>query len=82
MCCSAITNDRDDSSSNAGNKNGNNNSDNGPPDVSRHQNLGLLPTQCGSIENDRIFGGNKTRLYEMPWMVLIAYDSGKRSYRL
>ncbi|XP_014372110.2 CLIP domain-containing serine protease 2 [Papilio machaon] len=77
VCCSAITNDRDDSSGNAGNKNGNNKYNDSPSDVSRHQNLGLLPTQCGSIESDRIFGGNKTRLFEMPWMVLIAYDSAR-----
>ncbi|PZC75016.1 hypothetical protein B5X24_HaOG206841 [Helicoverpa armigera] len=48
---------------------------NGPVNVDSHPNLGLLPTKCGNIESDRIWGGNRTRLYEMPWMVLLSYDS-------
>ncbi|OWR50265.1 seminal fluid protein CSSFP032 [Danaus plexippus plexippus] len=45
------------------------------PDIRYHPKLNLLPTNCGVIENDRIFGGNRTRLFEMPWMVLLSYDS-------
>lgn len=47
----------------------------GAPDVQNHPNLKLLPSDCGVYDSDRLFGGNKTRLYEMPWMVLLAYDS-------
>ncbi|KAI8425106.1 hypothetical protein MSG28_006961 [Choristoneura fumiferana] len=47
------------------------------PDVSRHQNLRLLPTNCGPIEDNKIFGGNRTGLFEMPWMVLLSYNSGR-----
>ncbi|KAH9636615.1 hypothetical protein HF086_003433 [Spodoptera exigua] len=50
---------------------------NGPIFVDGHPNLRLLPLQCGNIESDRIWGGNRTRLFEMPWMVLLSYDSGK-----
>ncbi|CAH0594200.1 unnamed protein product [Chrysodeixis includens] len=49
----------------------------GPVSVENHPNLGLLPIQCGNIESDRIWGGNRTRLYEMPWMVLLSYNSGR-----
>lgn len=49
----------------------------GPPNIEGHQNIGLLPKQCGSIDSDRIWGGNRTRLYEMPWMVLLSYDSAR-----
>lgn len=47
------------------------------PDVSQHRNLGLLPSNCGPIEDNKIVGGNRTRLFEMPWMVLLSYNSGK-----
>ncbi|KAG7297997.1 hypothetical protein JYU34_018756 [Plutella xylostella] len=47
----------------------------GPPDVSGHRNLKLLPEHCGEIDEDRIIGGNRTHLFEMPWMVLLSYDS-------
>ncbi|GBP04042.1 CLIP domain-containing serine protease 2 [Eumeta japonica] len=50
-------------------------SDNSPPDVSQHNNLRKLPRNCGATEEERIWGGNRTGLFEMPWMVLIAYDS-------
>lgn len=49
----------------------------GPVSVENHPNLDLLPINCGNIESDRIWGGNRTRLYEMPWMVLLSYNSGK-----
>lgn len=48
-----------------------------PPDISRHRNLRLLPKNCGILEDNRILGGNKTALFEMPWMVLISYDSAR-----
>ncbi|XP_037294219.1 serine protease grass-like [Manduca sexta] len=47
--------------------------------TANHRNIGLLPTDCGSIESDRIIGGNRTRLFEMPWMVLLSYQSGRRT---
>lgn len=48
----------------------------GPPDIETNPKLALLPKKCGTIEDDRIWGGNRTRLYEMPWMALLSYDSG------
>ncbi|XP_050675346.1 CLIP domain-containing serine protease HP8-like isoform X2 [Leptidea sinapis] len=55
----------------------NDNSEQIPEDVSRHPNRHLLEKNCGTIESDRIFGGNRTRLFEMPWMVLLSYESGR-----
>ncbi|XP_063387148.1 phenoloxidase-activating factor 3-like [Cydia fagiglandana] len=46
-------------------------------DVRNHRNFRLLPTDCGVIEDDKIWGGNRTRLFEMPWMVLISYNSAR-----
>ncbi|KAG8236448.1 hypothetical protein J437_LFUL016744 [Ladona fulva] len=44
-------------------------------DVSQHRNLNLLPLGlCGPIADNRIFGGNRTKLNEMPWMALVAYS--------
>lgn len=47
------------------------------PDIRQNPNLSLLSSNCGTIESDRIFGGNRTRLFEMPWMVLLSYDSDR-----
>ncbi|XP_068619449.1 CLIP domain-containing serine protease HP8-like [Battus philenor] len=78
VCCSSSCSGGGDANASDENKNGMNEFVNrGLPDVRRHHNIKLLPTQCGAIESDRIFGGNKTRLFEMPWMVLIAYDSAR-----
>ncbi|XP_045776646.1 CLIP domain-containing serine protease 2-like [Maniola jurtina] len=44
-----------------------------------HRNLRLLPTYgdgnnaCGEIDGSRIFGGKVSKLYEFPWMTLIAF---------
>lgn len=48
-----------------------------PPDVSTHRNLNLLPDNCGlPFNNNRITGGNKTELFEFPWMALLSYQIG------
>lgn len=48
------------------------------PDIRGHRNLDILPRNCGQFTDDfRIWGGNRTFLFEMPWMVLIAYNSRK-----
>ncbi|XP_046746133.1 melanization protease 1-like isoform X2 [Diprion similis] len=50
-----------------------------PPDVTNHPNLRLLDNvRCGPIIEPKIVGGNKTTVFEFPWMALIAYDVGKR----
>ncbi|KAJ0173667.1 hypothetical protein K1T71_010816 [Dendrolimus kikuchii] len=54
----------------------------GPPDISQHPNLKLLPTKCGAIDDDRIWGGDRTQLFEMPWMVLLSYDDAVLGPRL
>ncbi|KAG6464631.1 hypothetical protein O3G_MSEX014634 [Manduca sexta] len=45
-------------------------------DIQNHPNIGLLPRACGMIsDRDRIVGGNRTDLFEMPWMVVLMYQS-------
>ncbi|CAH0551215.1 unnamed protein product [Brassicogethes aeneus] len=47
-----------------------------PPDVSRHKNFNLLPQNCGYLDSsNRIVKGNKTGLFEFPWMALISYQT-------
>ena len=50
------------------------------PDVSNHPNLRLLPLNiCGPYTDDnKVFHGKKTSLFEYPWMALIGYNLGKR----
>ncbi|XP_041969718.1 CLIP domain-containing serine protease 2-like isoform X2 [Aricia agestis] len=59
----------------------NTNKNKNPPsygdDISNHRNFNLLPKNCGPIEDDRVYGGERTSLFEMPWMVLLAYDSAR-----
>lgn len=69
-------NKNDDDTNKSGDKINSNNNE-APPDVRRHRNFRLLPTDCGMIESDRIWGGNRTHLFEMPWMVLISYESAR-----
>ncbi|XP_072929941.1 CLIP domain-containing serine protease HP8-like [Epargyreus clarus] len=57
------------------NQNINNNNNNINVQTNRHPNIDILPKDCGVIESDRLFGGNRTKLFEMPWMVLVAYNS-------
>ncbi|KAJ8713978.1 hypothetical protein PYW08_007598 [Mythimna loreyi] len=52
---------------------------NEPIGVETHPNLGLLPIQCGNIDSDRLIGGTRTQLFEMPWMVLLSYESARGS---
>lgn len=48
------------------------------PDVKNHRNLNLLPLdKCGlESEEDKIIGGNRTGVFEFPWMALISYQTG------
>ncbi|XP_031327653.1 CLIP domain-containing serine protease 14D-like isoform X1 [Photinus pyralis] len=44
--------------------------------VVQHRNIDLLPENCGELPGgNRIIGGNKTTLFEFPWMALLAYRS-------
>lgn len=46
--------------------------------VDAHKNLKLLPLDsCGGNTDDRIINGNKTGIFEFPWMVLISYQTSK-----
>lgn len=50
-----------------------------PPDVTNHPNLPLLDHNlCGPVSQEKIFGGNRTRIFDFPWMVLLAYNTGKQ----
>ncbi|XP_064212035.1 uncharacterized protein LOC661559 [Tribolium castaneum] len=50
----------------------------GPPNVSRHKNIDLLPKNCGYFDTDnKIVNGNKTGLFEFPWMALLSYRTGR-----
>lgn len=53
-----------------------------PPDVSRHKNLRLLPLDACGVANsdDKIVNGNKTGVFEFPWMALISYYIGSKFY--
>lgn len=35
------------------------------------------PGQCGNVLSNRIYGGNRTKIDEFPWMALIEYTKGK-----
>lgn len=49
------------------------------PDVTNHRNLKLLPDDCGMLPGrNRIIGGNKTSLFEFPWMALLSYETGNK----
>lgn len=49
----------------------------GPPDVTNHPNLKLLNNNiCGPITEQKIYGGNKTGVFDFPWMALLAYNTG------
>lgn len=49
-----------------------------PPDVTQHPNLRLLNHQaCGPEVTQRILGGNRTGVFDYPWMALIGYDVGR-----
>lgn len=49
-----------------------------PPDVTNHANLRLLNHQsCGPITQQKVIGGNKTGVFDYPWMALLAYDVGR-----
>ncbi|XP_023936360.2 phenoloxidase-activating factor 3 [Bicyclus anynana] len=44
--------------------------------IENHRNVGLLPLHsCGDIDGARITGGEFAKLYEYPWMTLIAYNT-------
>ncbi|XP_063907843.1 serine protease grass-like [Zophobas morio] len=44
------------------------------PDVSTHRNFRLLPKNCGHFDADnKIVNGEKTGLFEFPWMALLSY---------
>ncbi|XP_012527985.1 melanization protease 1 [Monomorium pharaonis] len=46
-----------------------------PPDVTNHPNLRLLDHQaCGPITRPKVVNGNKTAIFEYPWMALITYQ--------
>ncbi|KAG4079962.1 hypothetical protein HA402_006274 [Bradysia odoriphaga] len=48
-----------------------------PDDASDHPNLNLLPlTNCGDILEQKLSNGNKTDLFEFPWMALLRYENG------
>jgi hypothetical protein len=72
VCCPAgpisFANDQDNSLS----------AESGFPDVSRHRNIELLPRNCGNAdESNKIVNGNKTSLFEFPWMALLSYRTSK-----
>lgn len=48
-----------------------------PPNVEKHENLKLLPQDCGPVGITRnIINGKKTDILEFPWMALISFQSG------
>lgn len=54
-----------------------------PPDVSSHPNLRLLPLNiCGPVSANKIVNGNRTVLFQYPWMALIRYNKGNLYHTL
>lgn len=50
----------------------------GPPDVSAHKNLNLLPQDCGYLDlGDKIRNGINASLNEFPWMALLNYKTSE-----
>lgn len=50
------------------------------PDVTGHKHLRLLDHQlCGHINQPKIVGGNKTGVFDYPWMALLAYRIGSKT---
>ncbi|KAF7399196.1 hypothetical protein HZH68_007788 [Vespula germanica] len=48
------------------------------PDVSNHPNLRILNHDiCGPLTKSKIIGGNKTGVFDYPWMALLAYSTGR-----
>lgn len=47
--------------------------------VDRHPNLKLLDHKlCGYVAPElKIYGGSETKVFEFPWMALLAFDSGQ-----
>ncbi|KAJ8933243.1 hypothetical protein NQ314_014139, partial [Rhamnusium bicolor] len=47
-----------------------------PPDVTSHNNFGLLPKNCGYLPlDDKIINGENAMLNEFPWMALLSYST-------
>lgn len=40
------------------------------------------PGECGNVISNRIYGGNKTKIDEYPWMALLEYHKGIRTENL
>lgn len=53
-----------------------------PPDISNHQNIDLLPKRCGNGDEDKLIGGNRTGIFEFPWMALLSYRTRKDQLKL
>lgn len=48
-----------------------------PPDVLNHENIKLLPEECGVIETgSKIRGGTDANLREFSWMAILGYRTG------
>ncbi|CAH2216406.1 jg25931, partial [Pararge aegeria aegeria] len=43
--------------------------------IETHPNVRLLPSKCGTVDGIKIFNGKIAKLYELPWMALIAYET-------
>ncbi|XP_017755231.1 PREDICTED: uncharacterized protein LOC108547293 [Eufriesea mexicana] len=55
-----------------------------PPDVTNHPNLQLVNEDlCGPVTQQKIYGGNKTGIFDYPWMALLSYDieNQRREFR-
>ncbi|KOC63286.1 Serine protease easter [Habropoda laboriosa] len=51
-----------------------------PPDVTNHPNLPLLSHDvCGPVTQQKIFGGNKTGVFDFPWMAMLLHDNGRET---
>ena len=50
-----------------------------PADAIKHRNIKLLDFEnCGQLYHDRISKGNKTLVFQYPWMAMLRYGSNDR----
>lgn len=44
-------------------------------DLLNHKNINLLPEVCGPVSTNKVSGGNKTEIFDYPWMALLQYET-------
>ncbi|XP_013170762.1 PREDICTED: serine protease easter-like isoform X1 [Papilio xuthus] len=48
-------------------------------EIEKHPNINLLSVECGDTDGSKIVGGNRTTLYEFPWLAIIMHKTDGNS---